>query len=125
MPAFVWSRRSPNTSQPAGMRCRLVALPFFVCLVAAQRPDPRAAESVIALGRPQQPPALDKRPGKVVTVRTEPQLQSAVRALKSGTTVLIAPGIYQLTNTLNIDGGLKDVALRGDTRDHGNVVLKG
>src|SRR5438270_128629 len=49
-------------------------------------------------------PSLPPPTGAVVTVSTEPQLQSAIRQLASNTTILIAPGTYQLTCTLYING---------------------
>src|SRR5947209_7425046 len=106
---------------------RKVVVYFFLALglLATGPGDARPREPVEPPGPWQQPPELDKPEGKVVTVRTEPELQDALHALKSGTTILIAPGTYELTNTLKIEGGVKNVALRGDSRERGKVVLKG
>jgi hypothetical protein len=87
--------------------------------------DARPREPIDPAGPWQHPPELDKPEGKVVKVRTESELQDALRGLKSGTTILIAPGTYELTNTLKIEGGVKNVALRGDSLERGKVVLKG
>src|SRR5262245_52154614 len=53
----------------------------------------------------QRPPALARPAGSVIPVRTEPQLQQALQGLRSDTTILIAPGTYELTRTLQIGGG--------------------
>ena len=70
-------------------------------------------------------PSLPPPSGAVVTVSTEPQLQSAIRQLASNTTILIAPGTYQLTSTLYINGAYTNVAIRGSADDRDSVVLKG
>jgi hypothetical protein len=74
---------------------------------------------------PTVPPALPPPAGKVVVVRTEPELQAAVSALASRTTVLIRPGTYRLTRTLEVRGPLTDVAIRGATASRDDVVLVG
>jgi hypothetical protein len=107
------------------MRRVVVLLLVPLCLVAGGPAGSRGRETAAPPGPWQRLPELDKPEGKVVRVRTEPELQAAVRALKSDTTVLIAPGTYELTSTLNIAGGVKNVALRGDAADRGKVVLKG
>jgi hypothetical protein len=99
----------------------LFALPCSPATSVDAAPD----ESVAPPGPWQHPPALPRPAGTVVRVATEPQLQAAVRALKSGTTILLAPGTYRLSNLLQIRGSVKDVALRGDTRDRNRVVLRG
>src|SRR5262245_7730875 len=60
----------------------------------------------------QRPPALPPPVGNVVQVGTEPELQQALQGLRSGTTILIAPGTYELTRTVRING-VHNVALRG------------
>ncbi len=74
---------------------------------------------------PAVPPALPAPAGRVVVVRTEPELQAAVSALASKTTILIRPGTYRLTHTLAIGGPLEDVAIRGATGVRDDVVLAG
>ena len=71
------------------------------------------------------PPPLPAPSGRVVKVSTEPQLQAAVSSLTSDTTILIAPGTYQLTSTLYLNGNLQDVALRGASGNRDDVVLVG
>lgn len=56
---------------------------------------------------------------------TEPQLQAAVAALTSNTTILIAPGTYALTSTLYVNGTFANVALRGVSGNADDVVLVG
>ena len=70
-------------------------------------------------------PRLPPPTGAVVHVRTESQLQTAVSNLRSGTTIVIAPGRYRLTSTLSFRGGLVDVGLRGATGNAEDVVLIG
>src|SRR5437870_1991519 len=112
-----------------GRTCVMRKVFVWLCLVlgttATGPVGARLREPIDPPGPWQHPPELDKPEGKVVTVRTEPELQDALRALKSGTTVLVAPGTYELTNTLKIEGGVKNVALRGDSRERDKVVLKG
>ncbi len=62
--------------------------------------------------------------GPIVEVANEAQLQDAVNNLTSGTTILIADGTYDLTNTLNIRG-VSDVAIRSASGNRNAVVLRG
>src|SRR2546421_7910754 len=79
-----------------------------------------------ALARPASPaPPLPPPAGMIVNVSTEAQLQAAVRNIQSNTTILIAPGTYQLTRTLYFNGTFIDVSLRGATDNRDDVVLKG
>lgn len=93
-----------------------VAAPVALALVLGVVPAARAA----APCDPLPPPA-----GTVVQVATEGELQQAVRNLVSGTTILLADGTYDLTQTLHLQGGLTDVALRGASGDRDAVVLRG
>jgi hypothetical protein len=75
---------------------------------------------------PATPPApLPPLAGAVVTVSTVQQLQNAVASLSSNTTVMIAPGTYNLTSPLYINGTFTDVAIRGATGNRDDVVLVG
>jgi hypothetical protein len=62
---------------------------------------------------------------QTLTVSTEADLQAAVATLGSNTTILIAPGIYQLSSTLRVNGALSNVTLRGNTGNRDEVVLVG
>lgn len=106
------------------MRMKLF-LVLVCCLFGAGVRYACAAEQITPAGPWQNPPELPGPKGKVVHVKTEGELQRAVRSLKSGTTILIKPGTYKLTNTLHIHGGLEDIALRGDSEDRNAVVLLG
>lgn len=68
--------------------------------------------------------ALPPPTGGTTTVSTEAALQAAVDSLSSGETILIEPGTYQLTNTLNIRD-VDDVTIRSSTGDRDDVVLRG
>lgn len=63
--------------------------------------------------------------GPVVDVATEAALQSAVQGLTSGTTIRVADGVYDLTNTLRVRNGVADVTIRGASGDRDAVVLRG
>jgi hypothetical protein len=69
-------------------------------------------------------PLLLPPAGSVVNVHTVAQLQEAVNNLTSNTTILIADGVFALTNTLVIDG-VDNVALRGASGDRDAVILRG
>ncbi len=102
----------------------LALVAFFVLFQLS----PHSASSSEPLAPPgpwQSPPKLEAPKGRVVRVRTEAQLQDAVRNLRSGTTILIEPGTYRLTSTLHVRGGVKNVAIRGISDDRNGVVLKG
>src|SRR5829696_3333816 len=69
-----------------------------------------AATPTLALASwPATPPALPAPSGRVVNVSTEAQLQAAVSSIASGTTIVVAPGTYNLTNTLYFKGALTDI----------------
>jgi hypothetical protein len=82
------------------------------------------AGSLAWAASPNAPP-LPPPTGRVVNVSTEAQLQDAVRTLTSDTTILIAPGTYQLTGTLHVNGALRNVTIRGATHNRDDVVLLG
>lgn len=76
--------------------------------------------------RPARPaPTLPAPTGTVVNVRTESELQAAVGAIRSNTTIVIAPGTYRLTRTLHFGGALTNIGIRGATGNADDVVLIG
>lgn len=81
----------------------------------------RAAEAPFAC----QAPPLPAPSGAVTRVATEAQLQAAIRALQSGGTILIEPGTYQLSATLELRRGVTDVTVRGANDNCDEVVLVG
>ena len=61
--------------------------------------------------------------GTVVNVSNNSELQTAVSNLSNGTTIMLAPGTYNLSSTLYIT---KDnISIRGQTNNANDVVLKG
>jgi hypothetical protein len=70
-------------------------------------------------------PPLPAPSGSVVTVSTVAALQAAVGSLASNRTIVIAPGTYQLTSTLWINGTLSNVTIRGATNNRDDVVIVG
>ncbi len=62
-------------------------------------------------------------PDNVITVSTESELQTAITSLVPGVTIEIAPGTYNLSNTLYIHAD--DVTIRGATENSNDVVLVG
>lgn len=85
-------------------------------LAALSAPASAAATSNCG---PLPPPA-----GNVVRVSTVAQLQNAINNLTGHTTLLIADGLYELTNTLNLRA-VNNVTLRSASGDRNAVVLRG
>jgi hypothetical protein len=82
--------------------------------------------SAPAAAGPAIPPApLSAPAGTVVNVSTVAQLQNAVASIASNTTIVIAPGTYNLTGTLYINGSFTNVGIRGATGNRGDVVIVG
>jgi len=85
-----------------------------------------AVAAVSAVAGPVSPaPPLPAPAGAVVNVSTVAQLQNAVAAIASNTTIMIAPGTYPLTSTLYVNGTFTNVAIRGATGNHDDVVIVG
>lgn len=97
----------------------------LLALVLLVPPSAYSSEPLAPPGPWQNPPQLEAPKGRLVRVRSEPELLDAVRKLRSETTILIEPGTYQLTSTLVLPGGVKNVAIRGAGDDRNRVVLKG
>jgi hypothetical protein len=81
--------------------------------------DAPSAQSPVG---PRPAPPLPPPRGDVVRVATVEELRAAVDRLKSGQTILIAPGVYRLTRSLPIRGA-DDVVIRGEGGDRDAVVL--
>jgi hypothetical protein len=71
------------------------------------------------------PTPLPAPGGATVHVSTVAQLQNAVAAIASNTTIIIAAGTYQLTSTLYINGSFTNVGIRGATANRNDVVIVG
>ncbi len=80
---------------------------------------PTPAAHAAAACSPLAPPT-----GPTVFVDSTAELQDAVVKLTSNTTILIADGTYNLTNTLNIRG-VTNVAIRSASGNRDSVVLQG
>jgi hypothetical protein len=91
---------------------RATAVVLFLVLAAS-----RAA---VAQKAPQLPPPS----GTVVSVASVTQLQDAIATLTSGTTILVQPGRYAITQDLWIRN-VSNVALRGATDNRDDVVIVG
>lgn len=104
---------SGNTTIRTWFRCALAT-----CVVSTS-----AASAIAKPARPA--PALAAPTGRIVNVNTEAQLQAAVQALTSNTTIVVAPGTYRLTRTLYVKGTLADVGIRGASNNADDVVIAG
>nr|MDH4475601.1 hypothetical protein [Verrucomicrobiaceae bacterium] len=67
--------------------------------------------------------------GEVVRVKTAMELEQAIRAMKSGQTILLAAGEYRITHDL-VPGAktsepLRNIAFRGETGKREDVVIRG
>jgi hypothetical protein len=80
----------------------------------------------LADARPAIPPVpLPPPTGATIQVSTVAELQNAAAAIASNTTIVIAPGTYQLTSTLYINGNFTNIAVRGATANRDDVVIVG
>jgi hypothetical protein len=70
-------------------------------------------------------PPLPAPGGTVVRVASERELQQAIERLTSGTTIVIAPGTYVLSQTLVLNGSFANVTIRGETNNRDDVVILG
>ncbi len=63
----------------------------------------------------------------VIWVSTQTALQSAFSSLKSGQTIVIQPGTYNLSNTLyiGVNSNITNVTIRGSTDNFNDVTLLG
>ncbi len=93
---------------------------------AAQDPDPGNDGAGFSFNTPPSLPPID--PASTINVSTVGQLVSAVGNLKSGQTISISPGTYNLTGTadaLYIPQGISDWSIRGQTGDRRDVTIRG
>jgi hypothetical protein len=102
------------------MRQRIVRSAVHILIALA------ALAPVSVLAGPATPaPPLPAPTGTVVNVSTEAQLQAAVSSIKSNTTIVVAPGTYNLTSTLYLNGAFTNIGIRGATNNRDDVVLVG
>lgn len=72
----------------------------------------------------KEAPALPDATGLVINVASQAALQAAVENLQSNTTILIAPGTYQLSSMLHVHD-VNNVSIRGASGNRDDVVLVG
>jgi hypothetical protein len=79
-----------------------------------------------AIAAPARPaPPLAPPTGVVVHVSTESQLRAAASSLASNTTIVLAPGVYVLQDTVYVNGTFSNVGIRGASGNADDVVLRG
>ena len=83
-----------------------------------------AAQAADRAWQGKSAPPLPAPSGRIVRVATSGALHAAVAAMTSGTTVLLAPGLYRLRSTLAM-ANARRVAIRGATGRAGDVVIEG
>jgi hypothetical protein len=76
-----------------------------------------------AAGPAASPPASPT--GAVIDVSTVAELQAALMVITSNTTIVLAPGTYQLSRGLSINGTVSNIAVRGTAGGRDAVVLTG
>jgi hypothetical protein len=106
-------------------RLTLVAA-LLVAIAAGIQVERAAAGGVLTAASVDQPQSCRwhvPRTGTEETVSTVAELRSALRRVRPDTTILLQPGIYQLTETLEMT--VPRVVLRGVDRDRSKVVLRG
>jgi hypothetical protein len=81
---------------------------------------------VVVAAAPARPaPPLPPPSGTVVNVSSESQLRAAASHLTSNTTIVLAPGVYVLQDTVYINGTFSNVGIRGASGNADDVVLQG
>jgi hypothetical protein len=81
--------------------------------------------SNVAAAPARPAPALPPPTGAVVNVSSESQLRAAASNLASNTTIVLAPGVYVLQDTIYINGTFSNVGIRGASGNADDVVLRG
>ena len=97
---------------------RLAVATFALCMLIVSPIGETPAQAAAACDR------LPAATGPTVMVDSASELQDAVTNLSSGTTILLADGTYQLTNTLNIRG-VSDIAIRSASGNRDAVIIEG
>lgn len=93
--------------------------------VAPVLPPAGAAEVPPTTTTPVPPPPPPPPVTTTLSVTSESALQEAVARVRSYTTLVLAPGTYQLVRPLVISGGVQDITIRSSTGHADDVVLVG
>jgi len=102
----------------------LPALAFAECVIDPGTP-PASDSSPFCVDAPALPPVSTLlNQYQIVNISSETALQDAVGALSNNTVLLLAPGVYNLSNTLWINNR-DNVIIRGDSDNCDDVVLVG
>ena len=127
-----WASGTGIARSPMSVACSFcqVMPDFDRNLQAARVPTAMALTFLLAatpaLAAPARPaPALAPPSGTIVHVSTERQLRTAVSAMSSNRTIVLAPGTYTLTDALYLNGTFTNVGIRGATNNSDDVVLVG
>ena len=103
----------------------LIAVLGAAHLAQAETP-PAVAQALLTL---KTAPPLPAPKGDIVRVRDTAELEQAVKAIKSGQTILLAAGEYRLAHDLVLGVGspepLRDITFRGETGRREDVVIRG
>jgi hypothetical protein len=105
--------------------CRSAFRPALTTLAVAVVLTTLLPGRPVVAASPDSAPPLPAPTGTIVTVANDAQLQSAVGSVASGTTIMIAPGTYQLSSTLYFNRAVSDVVIRGASNNRNDVVLVG
>jgi len=114
--------------RPMSEIASLLVLLFGLALPAALTPlGPAASQSGASSSRAtfvssdDLCPSLSPPTGPVVTVSSEAALRDQAYAAASGTTIVIAAGVYNMSNTIHVVN--EGITLRGQTGNRSDVIL--
>src|SRR5262249_10513670 len=103
---FSCSRRDGMALRPLrGVSARAVSVALVAVFLTAA-----TGTALAQLAAPPPAPPLPPPSGPTVSVSSVSELEAAVDALTSGTTILVQPGVYQLDQTLIISNGVTGVS---------------
>ena len=97
-----------------------------ISAVAVAPALPPAAGAEVPPTTPPPPPPPPPPPvTTTLSIASESALQEAVARLRSYTTLVLAPGTYQLVRPLAITGGVQEITIRSSTGRAEDVVIVG
>lgn len=93
--------------------------------VATSTASQFVAPSIAAASEPlKEAPVLPEPVGTVVHVSSEAELQQAINSHASDMTIVVQPGVYELSRTLLVKD-VDNLSIRGATNNPADVVLRG